>query len=222
MVNIKKYVKENSTILHIVSSIYNLVFSGLIFVYPKKLTIKISNSFCKFKHNILRGGELRLNVGYKTRLNNCRIVNYGNNNHIVIGRGCKISNTTFWFENDNNSISIGDNTTIEGCQFAALEGKMIRIGSDCMFSHSIEIRTSDSHGIMSLNGDRINLANDVIIENNVWIGARVVLLKGTHIPKGCVIGHSSICSKKLKESGAIYAGNPCKLRKEGIVWSRKR
>ena len=91
-----------------------------------------------------------------------------------------------------------------------------------MLSHSIEIRTSDSHGIMSLNGERINHAKDIIVGENVWIGARVVLLKGANIPKGCIIGHSSICSKKLDTPNAIYAGSPCKLCKDNVTWSRER
>ena len=114
MKKLKNLIKTNPIILHISSFIYNILYSRLVLSPSNKITVEINNSFCNFRHNILKGLQLHLYTGIKTRLNNCKIVNYGNNNKIIVGSNCNISNTTFWFEDDNNIIHIGDNTYIGG------------------------------------------------------------------------------------------------------------
>ena len=51
-----------------------------------------------------------------------------------------------------------------------------------------------------------------MIEEDVWIGANVTLLKNAHISKACVIGACSVVTKKTEPYG-IYVGNPAKLIK---------
>ncbi len=47
----------------------------------------------------------------------------------------------------------------------------------------------------------------IIIEDDVWIGAGCVLLDGTILRKGCVIGAMSLVRGEVASYG-IYAGNP--------------
>lgn len=47
----------------------------------------------------------------------------------------------------------------------------------------------------------------IIIEDDVWIGAGCVLLDGTILRKGCVIGAMSLARGEVEAYG-IYAGNP--------------
>lgn len=49
----------------------------------------------------------------------------------------------------------------------------------------------------------------IVIEDDVWLGANIVLLDGTLIRRGCVIGAGTIVRGELEEYG-IYAGNPMK------------
>lgn len=49
----------------------------------------------------------------------------------------------------------------------------------------------------------------IIIEDDVWIGANCVILDGTYIEKGCVIGAGSLIKGRL-ESFGVYVGNPIK------------
>ena len=51
----------------------------------------------------------------------------------------------------------------------------------------------------------------ITIGNDVWIGANTVILDGTNIPDGVVIGASSLVKGNL-ESYSIYSGNPLQLR----------
>ena len=50
----------------------------------------------------------------------------------------------------------------------------------------------------------------VIIEDDVWIGARAIILKGVTIGKGSIIGAGSVVTKSVAPY-AIVAGNPSRV-----------
>jgi len=52
--------------------------------------------------------------------------------------------------------------------------------------------------------------DDCVLENDVWIGANSVVLRGVRIGTGAVIGAGSVVTKDVP-SYAIYAGNPARL-----------
>lgn len=108
-----------------------------------------------------------------------------------------------------------------GVQLAACESKSIKIGNDCMFSHSINIRTTDSHTIVNKNGNRTNFSKDIIIGNHIWIGMQSLILKGAKIPDNCVIAAKSIVSRGKYEENCILAGHPAKIIKNEINWKRE-
>jgi acetyltransferase-like isoleucine patch superfamily enzyme len=47
----------------------------------------------------------------------------------------------------------------------------------------------------------------IVIEDDVWIGAGTVILDGTMIRRGCVVGALSLVKGELEAYG-VYAGNP--------------
>lgn len=51
---------------------------------------------------------------------------------------------------------------------------------------------------------------DIVVEEDVWIGARCIILKGVTIGKGSVVGAGSIVTKNV-EPYSIVAGNPAKI-----------
>ena len=53
----------------------------------------------------------------------------------------------------------------------------------------------------------------VKIEDNVWVGTNSVILMGTSIKSGNVIGANTVVSKNLSVRG-VYCGMPAKLIKE--------
>lgn len=91
-----------------------------------------------------------------------------------------------------------------------------------MLSYGIDIRSGDSHGIFTMDGQRINQSENISIGSHVWIGADATILKGSKIPSGCVIGHSSFVCSILNQTNSIYAGMPASLKKTGIKWSRQK
>lgn len=51
---------------------------------------------------------------------------------------------------------------------------------------------------------------DIIVEEDVWIGARVTLLAGAHIGRGAVIGASSLVNKDVPPY-AVAVGSPTRI-----------
>lgn len=53
-------------------------------------------------------------------------------------------------------------------------------------------------------------SDSIIIGNNVWIGARSIILKGVEIWDNSVIGAGSVVTKSIP-SGVLAVGNPAKV-----------
>ena len=148
---------------------------------------------------------------------------HGSNNFIEIGENASVNGAEFWIENNNNSITVGASTNLCGkIHLACTEGKSIRIGRDCLFSSEIVFRTGDSHSIVDMEGKRINLPEDIVIGDHVWMGYRVIISKGVKIPDNTVVGTGAIVTKEFDEENTILAGVPARVVKSGIDWSLDR
>lgn len=51
---------------------------------------------------------------------------------------------------------------------------------------------------------------DVVIGDDVWLGARVIVLPGVTVGDGCVVGAGSVVTKDL-EPGSIAVGSPARV-----------
>lgn len=113
------------------------------------------------------------------------------------------------------NIEIGENTYINsGC--VLYSGNGIKIGNNvlvaanCTFApvnHQFELKDKlivEQRFKPSKGG--------IIIEDDVWIGANVVILDGAFIRKGAVIAAGSIVKNEV-ETYAVCGGNPLKVLK---------
>ena len=150
----------------------------------------------------------------------------GNNNLIHISKDFSGIAVDFHIEQNNNAIEIGEGTTMHGrgmrtIHIALDEGTRVIIGEDCMFANDIQIRSSDSHSIVDLKGNRLNTAKDIKIGKHCWLGMRCMLMKGTIIPDCTVVAAGSICTKQYTKQNTILAGVPAKVVKKDVNWDRK-
>ena len=112
-------------------------------------------------------------------------------------------------------IKIGNGTCINNNFVAISEHKSIIIGKNVLIGTFVEIYDSNFHG---LEPDRRNIsspdeASDVVVEDNVFIGSNVKVLKGVTIGLGSVIANGSIVTKSIPP-GVVAGGNPAKILKQ--------
>lgn len=58
--------------------------------------------------------------------------------------------------------------------------------------------------------DQPRLERDVVIGDDVWLGARVMVVAGVEIGDGCIIGASSVVTRSIP-AGSIAVGNPARV-----------
>ena len=139
-----------------------------------------------------------------------------------IGENCKITGAFIMKITDGAKICIGDKTTMGGVSIICGEGRKVSVGDDCMFSFGINLRTTDSHGIYDQKTkNRINPAKDIVVGDKVWVGMNCMIMKGSAISNGSVVGAGAFVSKPIETPNVLIAGNPAIILKEGVVWERE-
>lgn len=149
----------------------------------------------------------------------------GNGHRVRIGPGCRINGpSVLWLEDEACTLEIGAGSTFEGVHIAVTEpGSTVRVGDDCMFAYNIEVRSGDSHPIISADtGERLNPAQDVAIGDHVWVGVGAKILKGATIAACSVVATGAIVTLGSLEEGVILAGIPAVVARSGITWKRER
>lgn len=99
--------------------------------------------------------------------------------------------------------------------------KHIKIGKNALLGWDVQMIDSDGHDIY-IDNKKSNYDRDIVVGDDVWIGSRCSLLKGCVIQNGCVLGYGSITSGKHTEEKAIIAGNPAKVIKKDVRWTREK
>ncbi len=105
----------------------------------------------------------------------------------------------------SNNIKINNNFT------AICEKSKIKIGTNCLIGHNVEIYDSDFHNIDPTKRlENSNICKEVLIGNNVFIGSNVKILKGVTIGDNSIIALGSIVTKSFP-ANVIIGGNPAKI-----------
>ena len=107
-------------------------------------------------------------------------------------------------------ITVGSGTAFSNnVQIFAEQG--VTIGARCLIGDAVLIVDSDFHDLSAAGRHHLPRASaPVVLEDNVFIGSRVIILKGVTIGKDSVIGAGSVVVRSIP-SGVIAAGNPAKV-----------
>jgi acetyltransferase-like isoleucine patch superfamily enzyme len=90
----------------------------------------------------------------------------------------------------------------------------VSIGDDVAVGPGTKFIAYSNHYVQGKKVTDERITADIVIGNNVFIGANCVILPGTVIRDNVVVGASSIVTGEL-ESNSIYAGVPCRKIKSG-------
>lgn len=176
---------------------------------------------CLGKINILRAYYWGVKIGknstfrghcyFKKAVDSSIII--GNNFHAVsvvnesniIKRPCTIQTNL-----PGAVINIGNNVGVSGCVIACF--KKIQIGNDVRIGGNCTIFDADFH----LDDPRVGNPKEVIIEDNVWLGYNVIVMKGVRIGANTIIGAGSVVTRDVPPN-CIAAGCPCKVIKKIVL-----
>ena len=172
----------------------------------------ISNPKIKVGKGIVSVGLPIIRLGKKSRLiigDNFKM-NDGNKNNFIGRDGKCILHVL-----DNAEILIGDNVGMSSSAIVAK--KIIMLGNNIRIGGNVVIYDHDFHSLKAkerLSKHDIGVKTaPVNIEDNVFIGAHSIILKGVRIGKNSVVGAGSVVTKSIPDN-EIWAGNPAKFIKK--------
>lgn len=217
--------------VNILKTIYlNIKYLGLlggiklpIYIYRDTLL-----SSCKGKvviHGELRRGMIRIGKSHLPTVDP-----KSNRSIWKIDEGCTVVFNGRAYLNQGVKIIVGSGGTLEFGEYVTITGrteivcnKHISIGNNCLISWDVLFLDDDAHKIYDKGGNLLNESKAITIGDNVWIGCRNTILKGTTIPHDCVIASGAILTKKFDTPNTIIGGSGKhqQIIASDIYWSRK-
>lgn len=164
-------------------------------------------------------------VGRGVRFNGIPYVRVASGSRITIGDNVTINSSflcnpaglnhrTILFTLPGAEILIGNNVGVSGVTIYSATS--IHIGNNVLLGANVVLYDTDFHQLNPLDRragiqDSIR-TSPVVIEDDVFIGANSIILKGSRIGKGSVIGAGSVVTKDVPPF-AVAAGNPARVIK---------
>ncbi len=152
--------------------------------------------------------------------------------YLDVGKNGVIS-ASMIFESDTGYIAIGDR-----CYFGAggsvISRESIKIGNDVTIAWGITLYDHDSHSADWSQRTKVVShfyktyggpecfekcdwtgvkSKPIVIEDRVWLGFNVIVLKGVKIGEGAIVGAGSVVAKDV-DPYTIVAGNPARFIKK--------
>jgi acetyltransferase-like isoleucine patch superfamily enzyme len=189
----------------------------------RKILLKLKHIktlfWCKLKKNVRLGKRvffkgaplLEVCKGSVLTLGNGVVLNSSNKGyHINMHSPCKVL-----MDRPGASVMIGEHSRIHGTCIHAYS--RIEIGKRCLVAANTQIFDGNGHDLsMDDPANRIHTtgtSKDILIGDDVWIGANTIILPGTIIGKGSAVIAGSVVRGEWPEK-CLIGGNPAKLLKE--------
>lgn len=159
------------------------------------------------------------------------------NSKIIIGANCIIYEHAMIESFGKGTIAIGNNSIIGDCRIYSRGN--INIGQGVVISWNVMIQDFDPHPIdpslrvrqmnditfqfhpkfgryQDVIKDQIDFdfsPNEIVVGDNVWLGANSIILKGVKIGEGSIVAAGSVVTKGEYPARSILAGNPARIVK---------
>lgn len=132
-------------------------------------------------------------------------------NYVGINHPCILATLS-----EHATISIGDDCGFSSTSIAS--AKSLTIGNRVMVGANTTINDTDWHPVdpkRRIAGSE-GESSPITIEDDVWLGANVIILKGVTIGQGSVIAANSVVTQSIPPF-VIAGGNPAKFLKNIII-----
>ena len=141
---------------------------------------------------------------------------------LTLGHACR-----FDLPGDEQTLFVGSNCQM-GDNTHIVAQEKVAIGHNVLMASKIFI-SDTSHGIYkgeeqdapdTIPHNRRLVTTPVNIGDNVWVGENVVILPGTSVGNGCIIGANAVVSGRF-EDNCMIAGVPARVIKRWNAETRK-
>jgi len=133
---------------------------------------------------------------------------------VAVGANCILEDDIFFkydgYWQPGPSIVLGDRVFVgKGCEFNIR--CHVEIGSDCLIASNCKF-IDHNHEMTAGLGPMHSLLcpeDPIVLENDVWLGVNVIVLKGVTIGEGAIVGASAVVTKSIAPF-EIWAGIPAR------------
>jgi acetyltransferase-like isoleucine patch superfamily enzyme len=146
-----------------------------------------------------------------------KLINFYNYSHVTplrrmtLGEGVQIApNASF---REPHHIVIGDRSHIgERCMiWGGDKAGRVMLGADCLLGPEVMMSASNyQYEPGTLTRTAPKRQADIVIGNNVWLGARVIITAGVSIGDNCVIGAGAVVTEDIP-ANTVAVGVPARV-----------
>lgn len=111
----------------------------------------------------------------------------------------------------DSSVSFGDETQLNNAVAIISDGPGIVFGKRCLLGPGVHVYDSDFHPLQASSRPHGPAEKAAVeIGDDVFIGTNAIILKGTRLGAGSVVGAGAIVAGAVP-AGAVVAGNPARV-----------
>ncbi|MBP0492304.1 acyltransferase [Pararoseomonas indoligenes] len=149
-------------------------------------------------------------------------VSFEGDDHLLVFNGRDTCHVNMTFRARHGALFFGKGATSNAADFL-VEGprRCIILGDDGMVAYRVSLRTSDSHGIISLDDPTaaLNPPASVVLEPHVWIAKDAVVSRGVRVGRGAIIAMNTIVTADVAPC-TLVGGVPMRVLRERVTWTR--
>ena len=173
---------------------------------------------------IIEGSNNQIVINMPTNFDKAIIRIASNNSYVEINKSPRFMlNINMWGGNHQKFI-FGENsdTSCVGVAHLVDDHASIIIGKDCMLAGEVILWGRDAHAIYDIDTKKVinEITHPLTIGDHCWIGQGSTLTKNASLANNTIVGTHSVVTKVFDEENIIIAGNPAKIIKRNINWSR--
>lgn len=159
-------------------------------------------------------GRVRnLQFTYKNLIKKRCVLDFEKKSKVVLGSKFSMREGAQVHVRNGGEFVVGDNVFINsGCMITSHE--KIEIGNGVKIGPNTIIYDHDHkfHGQEGLQAKQFE-SSPIIIGDNTWIGASVIILKGVNIGKNCVIGAGTLIKENIPDNSLVIQKRETSIKK---------